>query len=76
MRTPSSIQQLNRQQNRNDFLTADIKTGAVKRVFRDESPQWVDVIDEVPWVDGGLRCLWQSETRRLPPRLPRAARRR
>jgi dipeptidyl-peptidase-4 len=56
-----SIQQLNRQQNRNDFLTADIKTGAVKRVFRDESPQWVDVNEEVPWIDGGRTFLWQSE---------------
>jgi dipeptidyl-peptidase-4 len=56
-----SIQQLNRLQNRNDFLTADIKTGAVKRVFRDESPQWVDINEEVPWVDGGRTFLWQSE---------------
>ena len=56
-----AIQQLNRQQNRNDFLTADIRSGAVKRVFRDESPQWVDVNEEVPWVDGGRTFLWQSE---------------
>ena len=56
-----SIQQLNRQQNRNDFLTADIKTGAVKRVFRDESTSWVEVVEEVPWVDGGRTFLWLSE---------------
>lgn len=56
-----SIQQLNRQQNRNDFLTADIRTGAVKRVFRDESKQWVDIVEEVPWVDGGRTFLWLSE---------------
>jgi dipeptidyl-peptidase-4 len=56
-----SIQQLNRQQNRNDFLTADIKTGAVKRVFRDESKSWVEVVEEVPWVDGGKTFLWLSE---------------
>ena len=56
-----SIQQLNRQQNRNDFLTADIKTGAVKRVFRDESKEWVDIVEEVPWVDGGRTFLWLSE---------------
>lgn len=56
-----AIQQLNRQQNRNDFLTADMKSGAVKRVFRDESPQWVDINEEVPWVDGGRTFLWQSE---------------
>jgi dipeptidyl-peptidase-4 len=56
-----AIQQLNRQQNRNDFLTADITTGAVKRVFRDESTSWVDVVDEVPWIDNGKTFLWLSE---------------
>ena len=56
-----SIQQLNRQQNRNDFLTADIKSGTVKRVFRDESKSWVDIVEEVPWIDGGKTFLWMSE---------------
>jgi dipeptidyl-peptidase-4 len=70
-----SIQQLNRLQNRNDFLAADVKTGAVKRVYRDESRQWVDINEDVPWIDfhptaqsprgggpgGGRTFLWQSE---------------
>jgi dipeptidyl-peptidase-4 len=56
-----SIQQLNRLQNRNDFLAADVKTGEVKRIFRDESKQWVDINEEVPWIDGGRTFLWQSE---------------
>jgi dipeptidyl-peptidase-4 len=56
-----AIQQLNRLQNRNDFLSADVRTGAVKRIFRDESKQWVDINDEVPWIDGGRTFLWQSE---------------
>ncbi len=56
-----SIQQLNRLQNRNDFLTADTRTGDVKRVFRDESNTWVDVVEEVPWIDGGRTFLWMSE---------------
>ncbi len=56
-----AIQQLNRLQNRNDFLSADVKSGAVKRIFRDESKQWVDINEEVPWVDGGRTFLWQSE---------------
>jgi dipeptidyl-peptidase-4 len=53
--------QLNRLQNRNDFLTADRSSGAVKRVFRDESKQWVDINEEVPWIDGGRTFLWLSE---------------
>ncbi len=56
-----AIQQLNRLQSRNDFLSADVKSGAVKRIFRDESKQWVDINEEVPWVDGGRTFLWQSE---------------
>ncbi len=56
-----AIQQLNRQQNRNDFLSADVKSGGVKRIFRDESKQWVDVNEDVPWIDGGRTFLWQSE---------------
>ncbi len=56
-----AIQQLNRLQNRNDFLSADVKSGDVKRIFRDESKQWVDVNEEVPWIDGGRTFLWQSE---------------
>ncbi len=56
-----AIQQLNRLQNRNDFLSADVKSGAVKRIFRDESKQWVDINEAVPWVDGGRTFLWQSE---------------
>jgi dipeptidyl-peptidase-4 len=56
-----AVQQLNRLQNRNDFLSADMKSGAVKRIFRDESKQWVDINDEVPWIDGGRTFLWQSE---------------
>jgi dipeptidyl-peptidase-4 len=56
-----AIQQLNRLQNRNDFLTSDIRTGDVKRVFRDESTAWVDVVEEVVWIDGGRTFLWMSE---------------
>ncbi len=56
-----AIQQLNRLQNRNDFLSADTKTGAIKRIFRDESKQWVDIVEDVPWIDGGRTFLWMSE---------------
>jgi dipeptidyl-peptidase 4 len=56
-----AIQQLNRQQNRNDFLSAEVESGEVERIFRDESKQWVDINEEVPWIDGGRTFLWQSE---------------
>lgn len=56
-----AIQQLNRLQNRNDLLLADATTGEVHRAFRDESTTWVEVVDEVRWIDGGRAFLWMSE---------------
>jgi dipeptidyl-peptidase 4 len=56
-----AIQQLNRLQNRNDFLLADAVTGDVRRVFRDESKTWVDVVEQVRWIDSGRAFLWMSE---------------
>jgi dipeptidyl-peptidase-4 len=56
-----AIQQLNRLQNRNDFLLANVSTGNVNRIFRDESRTWVDVVDEVLWIEAGRAFLWISE---------------
>jgi len=56
-----AIQQLNRLQNRDDLLFGDARTGTVRRVFRDESTTWVDVMDDLRWIDGGRACLWLSE---------------
>ena len=56
-----AIQQLNRLQNQNDFLLGDAASGRVTRVFRDESQTWVEVVDEVKWLDGGKAFLWISE---------------
>lgn len=56
-----ALQQLNRLQNQNDFLVADARTGEVRRVFRDSSTTWVEVMDDVPWIDEGRAFLWLSE---------------
>jgi dipeptidyl-peptidase 4 len=56
-----AIQQLNRLQNQNDYLLADVSTGSVRRSFRDTSSTWVDVVDEVRWIDKGRAFLWISE---------------
>jgi dipeptidyl-peptidase-4 len=55
------IQQLNRLQNQNDFLIADAASGRVTRAFRDQSKTWVDVVEEVRWIDKGRAFLWLSE---------------
>jgi dipeptidyl-peptidase-4 len=56
-----AMQQLNRLQNQNDFLLGNARTGAVRRVFRDASSTWVDVVDGVEWLENGEAFLWLSE---------------
>ena len=56
-----AIQQLNRLQNRHDVLLGDVRSGDVRRVFRDESKTWIDVPESVQWVDGGRAFLVLSE---------------
>jgi dipeptidyl-peptidase 4 len=56
-----AIQQLNRLQNQNDLLIAEARTGNVRRAFRDSSTTWVEVMDDVPWIDDGRAFLWLSE---------------
>ncbi len=55
-----AIQQLNRLQNENDFLLADVRNGEVRRSYHDESKAWVDV-EEVQWIDKGQSFLWVTE---------------
>lgn len=56
-----AIQQLNRLQNQHDMLLADVGSGEVRRVFRDESTTWVSVEEPVLWIDHGTSFLWVSE---------------
>jgi len=62
-----AMQQLNRLQNENSYLLGDAATGNVTRVFQDTSypmdghPTWVDVQDDVEWIDHNRAFLWLSE---------------
>jgi len=62
-----AMQQLNRLQNENDDLLGDPATGSVTRVFFDtsykmgSSATWVDVQEDVPWIEGNKTLLWLSE---------------
>ena len=55
------LQQLNRLQNTDDVWLADAKTGAARRMFRDQDEAWVDVVDSWRWLPGGKDLLWVSE---------------
>jgi dipeptidyl-peptidase 4 len=55
------LQHLNRLQNTNDVLLADVKTGAVRGVYQDHDSAWVDVVDDLKWLHDGKEFLWLSE---------------
>lgn len=61
-----AMQQLNRLQTENDYLLGDAATGTVTRAFHDAAiaikpAGWVDVQDNVRWIDDGRAFLWLSE---------------
>ncbi|HUW92443.1 MAG TPA: S9 family peptidase, partial [Bacteroidales bacterium] len=55
------IQQINRLQNNNKVLLAATKTGAVTTVFTDSDSAWVDVCDDLEWLDNGKWFTFMSE---------------
>ncbi len=55
------FQQLNRLQNTNQVLEGDARTGATQVRFTDRDDAWVEVMEEMTWIDGGRRFLWLSE---------------
>ncbi|MGH7669410.1 MAG: S9 family peptidase [Gemmatimonadaceae bacterium] len=55
------IQHLNRAQNRDAVVLADARSGAPHTVFVETDSAWVDLVAEVPWLDGGKSFLWSSE---------------
>ncbi|MCH7563154.1 MAG: S9 family peptidase [Gemmatimonadetes bacterium] len=55
------LQHLNRAQDTNDVLLASATTGAVRTVHTDRDEAWVDVVDDLRWLEGGGRFTWVSE---------------
>ena len=55
------LQRLNRLQNTNRVMLADVRTGDVKTILTERDEAWVDVHDELEWLDGGKQFTWISE---------------
>lgn len=55
------IQQLNRLQNTNRLLLADFRSGSVSDVMTEKDDAWVDVHDELNWIDSAKRFTWISD---------------
>jgi dipeptidyl-peptidase-4 len=55
------IQRLNRLQNTNEVILGNTRTGAVRTILTERDSTWVDVIDDLVWLDGGKSFTWVSE---------------
>ncbi len=55
------VQHLNRNQNVLDLLMLNVKSGDVRTILTERDRAWIDVIDDLNWLDDGKRFTWISE---------------
>lgn len=55
------LQQLNREQNTNRVLLYDVGKRTLQTVLTETDKAWVDVEDDLHWVEDGKRFVWISE---------------
>ena len=55
------LQQLNRLQNRNRVMLADLKTGATRTILTDKDAAWVIPHKQLTWLKQGRAFTWVSE---------------
>ena len=55
------FQQLNRLQNTLTLYRGDARTGLVKPILVERDSAWVDVVNDLRWLDGGRSFTWVSE---------------
>jgi dipeptidyl-peptidase-4 len=55
------IQQLNRLQNTNKVWLGDIETMALKNILTDRDEAFLDIYDNLQWLDGSTYFTWTSE---------------
>ena len=55
------LQRLNRLQNTNEVILGDARSGKVRTVLTERDSTWVDLTDNLAWLNGGKSFLWVSE---------------
>jgi len=55
------VQHLNRLQNTNEVILADVRSGRTRIVLTDRDSAWVEVVDDFRWLDKGSKFTWVSE---------------
>jgi len=55
------LEQLDRRQHTLLVMLGDAHTGAARTVLAEKDSTWVEVVDDLRWVDAGRRFTWVSE---------------
>ncbi|HSH20610.1 MAG TPA: S9 family peptidase, partial [Draconibacterium sp.] len=55
------IQRLNREQNTNKVYFADAASGKAKVVYTEKVDTWLDVYDDLAWLNNGTEFTWLSD---------------
>lgn len=55
------VQQFNRLQNTNKLMLANATTGKANTIFVEQDKAWVEVHDNLTWLNDGKEFLWVSE---------------
>jgi len=55
------LQRLNRLQNTDEVMLGDAATGKVRTILTERDSTWVDVVDDVTWLQSGKEFTWISE---------------
>lgn len=56
------LQQLNRKQNELNIIFCNIKNGSVRNIYTEKDSAWIDVNDNMKWLNNGKEFLWLSES--------------
>jgi dipeptidyl-peptidase-4 len=56
-----ALQHVNRLQNTNELMLGNARTGAVRTIITEKDSAWVDVGDDLHWLDNGKQFTWVSE---------------
>jgi dipeptidyl-peptidase 4 len=55
------LEQLNRKQNEAKIFICNAATGSAKEIYSEKNSAWIDVNDELQWINNGKQLLWVSE---------------
>ena len=55
------LQRLNRLQNTNEVMLGDARSGKVRTILTERDSTWVDLTDDLAWLNGGKSFIWVSE---------------